>query len=81
MADHSHGVAPQDLADADLRREVEHLHETRHDTMLTGSEDAWDNHTARMLALEQEYIRRFPGSAAPAPDRTRAGSRHAAGQD
>lgn len=80
MADHSHGVPPQDLADDDLRREVEHLHETRHDAMLTASEDAWDNHTRRMLALEQEYLRRFPGSGAPAADRTRAGSRREAGQ-
>jgi uncharacterized protein DUF6158 len=80
MADHSHGVPPQELADDDLRREVEHLHETRQDAMLTASEAAWQTHTERMLALENEYLRRFPGSAAPAPDRTRAGRRREAGQ-
>ena len=33
-----------------------------------------------MLALEQEYIRRFPEDSAPDPLRTRAGSREDAGQ-
>ena len=32
-----------------------------------------------MLALEQEYIRRFPEDSAPDPLRTRAGSREDAG--
>jgi hypothetical protein len=81
MADHSHGVPPTDLSDEDLRREVAHLHETRHDTLLGGSEDALEAHTQRMLALEKEFLRRFPQDSAPDPLRTRAGSRHAAGQD
>ncbi len=34
-----------------------------------------------MLALEEEFVRRFPEDAAPDPLRTRAGSRHAAQQD
>jgi hypothetical protein len=33
-----------------------------------------------MLALEQEYMRRFPEDSAPDPLRTRAGSREDAGQ-
>jgi hypothetical protein len=33
-----------------------------------------------MLALEKEYIRRFPEDSAPDPLRTRAGSREDAGQ-
>jgi hypothetical protein len=79
MTDRSHGIAPAELADDDLRRELAHLHETRHDTVLGGSESALRAHTERMLTLEQEYLRRFP-DAAPDPRRTRAGSRQSAGQ-
>lgn len=77
----AHGIDPAALSDDDLRREVEHLHETRHDTLLGGSEDALQAHTTRMLALEAEFLRRFPADSAPDPMRTRAGSRRAAGQD
>jgi len=80
MTDRSQGIPPAELADEDLRREVAHMHETRHDTLLGGSESALEAHTARMLALEQEFLRRFPADAAPDPMRTRAGSRKAAGQ-
>jgi hypothetical protein len=80
MTDRSHGIAPAELADDDLRRELAHLHETRHDTLLGGSESALHAHTERMLALEQEFLRRFPELAAPDPRRTRAGSRENAGQ-
>ena len=80
MTDLSHGIAPQELSDDDLRREVAHLHETRHDTLLDGSESALEAHTRRMLALEQEFLRRFPEESAPDPQRTRAGSRENAGQ-
>jgi hypothetical protein len=80
MTDRSHGIPPSELADDDLRREVAHLHQTRHDTMLGGSEDAFEAHTQRMLALEQEFLRRFPAESAPEPLRTRAGSREQAGQ-
>jgi hypothetical protein len=80
MANHPHGIPAHELADDDLRREVEHLHETRHDTLLGGSEDALQTHTDRMLELEQEFLRRFPRDGAPYELRTRAGSRRAAGQ-
>jgi Family of unknown function (DUF6158) len=80
MTDRSHGIAPEALADDDLRREVTHLHETRHDTLLGGSESALEAHTQRMLALEREFRRRFPEDSAPDPARTRAGSRERAGQ-
>ena len=76
MTDRAHGIPPDQLADNDLRRELAHLHETRHDTVLGGSESALETHTRRMLALEQEFIRPFPEDAAPEPLRTRAGSRH-----
>ncbi len=75
------GIPPTELSDDDLQREVTHLHETRHATFLNGSEDALEAHTERMLALEGEYLRRFPDRAAPDPMRTRAGSRKAAGQE
>jgi hypothetical protein len=80
MTDRSHGIAPDELADDDLRREVAHLHETRHDTLLGGSESALRAHTERMLALEREFLRRFPEEGTPDPARTRAGSRASAGQ-
>lgn len=80
MTDRSHGIPPRDLDDDDLRREVMHLHETRHDTLLGGSESALEAHTRRMLALEAEFLRRFPQESAPDPLRTRAGSRESAGQ-
>jgi Family of unknown function (DUF6158) len=76
MTDRAHGIPPHQLTDDDLRRELAHLHETRHDTVLGGSESALETHTRRMLELEQEFIRRFPADAAPEPLRTRAGSRH-----
>lgn len=79
MTDRSHGIAPAELADDDLRRELAHLHETRHDTVLGGSESALRVHTERMLALEQEFLRRFRDAGAD-PRRTRAGSREIAGQ-
>jgi hypothetical protein len=74
------GIDPARLDDEDLSRELAHLHETRHDTFLDGSEDALETHTERMLALEAEYLRRFPDRAAPHPLRTRAGRRAAANQ-
>ena len=76
MTDRAHGIPPAQLTDDNLRRELTHLHETRHDTVLGGSESALRTHTRRMLELEQEFIRRFPEDAAPDPLRTRAGSRH-----
>ena len=78
--DRSHGIPPSELADDDLRREVTRLHETRHEAMRGASESAFEAHTQRMLALEREYIRRFPEDSAPDPLRTRAGARDDAGQ-
>jgi Family of unknown function (DUF6158) len=81
MTTHPEGLDPSRLSDDDLAREVSHLHATRHETFLHGSEDALEAHTSRMLTLEGEYLRRFPDRAAPDPLRTRAGSRAAAGQE
>ena len=80
MAERPHGVPPTELSDDDLRRELAHLHETRSDTLHRGSESALQVHTERMLALEQEFLRRLPAESAPDPLRTRAGSRYRAGQ-
>jgi hypothetical protein len=66
------GIPAADLSDDDLDREVAHLHETRHETFLNGTEDALETHTRRMLELEAEYLRRFPDRAAPDPARVRA---------
>lgn len=75
MTDRPDGIPADALTDDDLRRELAHLHETRHDTVLAGSESALENHTRRMFELEAEFLRRLPGEAAPDPMRTRAGSR------
>ncbi len=81
MTTDTQGIPAADLPDDDLRREVAHLHETRHEAMLNGTEDAFEVHTRRMLELEQEFLRRFPSDSAPDPARTRAGSRESAGQE
>lgn len=74
------GVPPTLLTDEALDRELLHLHETRNDTFLHGSEDALTFHTARTAALEEEYLRRNPDRV-PDVRRTRHGSRELAGQD
>ncbi len=75
------GIDPSTLDDDDLERELTHMHETRHQTFLNGSEDALSMHTERMLALEAEYLRRFPDRSAPDPMRVRASRRKMSGQD
>ncbi len=68
------GVPASDLSEADLTRELAHLHETRHDTFLHGSADALGAHSARTAELEQEYLTRHPDRDVD-PGRTRAGAR------
>lgn len=70
-----------EIDDADLEREVTHLHETRHTTFLNGSADALKAHTERMLELETEFMRRFPAKAEPDPRRLRDASRALDGRD
>jgi hypothetical protein len=70
-----------DLGDDDLTREVNRLHETRHETFLNGSADALKAHTERMLELEAEYARRFPDRTQPDPLRVRNTSRQMDGRD
>lgn len=74
------GVPAEKLQDEDLERELEHLHHTRHDTFLHGSDDALQFHTARTAELEAEYLRRNPDRVVDAR-RTRHGARELSGQD
>jgi hypothetical protein len=67
------GIPAAQLSDDDLERDLEHLHATRHETFLNGTEDALDAHTRRMLEVEAEYLRRFPDRVVPDPARVRAG--------
>ncbi|SFO43750.1 hypothetical protein SAMN05216207_105815 [Pseudonocardia ammonioxydans] len=68
------GVRPDELAEADLVRELEHLHMTRHTTFLHGSSDALAEHSSRTGELEREYVRRHPDRKVD-PARTRKGAR------
>ncbi len=74
------GVPAENLSDEALERELKHLHETRNDTFLHGSDDALEFHTRRTLELEQDYLRRNPDRV-PDARRTRTGSRELSGQD
>ena len=68
------GVTPSGLAEAQLIKELETIHRTRHDTLLHGSADALTAHTRRMAELEGEYLRRHPRRQV-ARGRTREGAR------
>jgi hypothetical protein len=68
------GVGPDLLTDDDLLRDLRRLHDTRHETLRHGSDDALDAHTARTADLEAEYLRRFPQREID-PERLREGAR------
>ncbi|GAA1010428.1 hypothetical protein GCM10009564_28470 [Streptomyces thermogriseus] len=68
------GVAPDQLDDQQLMKELETIHRTRHDTLLYGSNDALRAHNERMAQLEGEYLRRNPRRTVAA-GRTREGAR------
>lgn len=68
------GIAPDQLDNDDLGRELEQVHRTRHDTFRHGSASALETHTRRMAALEAEYLRRFPEREVD-PERLREGAR------
>jgi hypothetical protein len=67
-------VPSVDLPDDELIRALESLHRTRTETLRHGADQALAAHTARMNALEAEYVRRHPAREVD-PDRTRAGAR------
>lgn len=68
------GIDPSELTDAELIKELETIHRTRHDTLLHGSADALAAHTKRTTDLEGEYLRRHPTRPVSA-GRTREGAR------
>ena len=68
------GIDPRELSDADLLKELESIHRTRHDTLLHASADALAAHSVRMAELETEYLRRHPDRQV-SPGRTREGAR------
>jgi hypothetical protein len=70
----AHGVDPATLPDRDLLRELRHLHDTRHDTFLFGSDGALAVHTRRTAELEAEYLRRYPQRRV-SEERVREGAR------
>ncbi len=74
------GIPAQQLTDEAVERELHHLHETRNDTFLHGSDDALAFHTERTADLEREYLFRNPDRV-PDARRTRHGSRELSGQD
>ncbi|MFI6477637.1 DUF6158 family protein [Nonomuraea sp. NPDC050663] len=68
------GIDPRGLTEDDLLRELRHLHQTRTDTFLHGSDDALARHTSRTNELESEYLRRHPERHVD-PGRLREGAR------
>jgi hypothetical protein len=73
------GIPAEQLDDLTLRRELEQLHRTRHETFLHGSEQALQRHTERTAELEAEYLRRQPEREVD-EDRLRSGARARAGE-
>lgn len=54
------GRPARELSDDELEQQGKNAHETRNWVFLHGSADQFATHTARMLELEQEYLRRHP---------------------
>jgi hypothetical protein len=54
------GRPATELSDAELAPQGKHAHDTRNRVFLHGTAEQFANHTARMLELEQEYLRRYP---------------------
>jgi len=58
--DDSQGRPAVELSDDELEQQGTQAHETRNWVFLHGSAEQFANHTTRMLALEDEYVRRHP---------------------
>ncbi|MEV6927820.1 DUF6158 family protein [Dactylosporangium sp. NPDC051485] len=54
------GVPGAALSEADLTRELRHLHDTREEALRHAPERALANHDDRTAELEAEYLRRHP---------------------
>lgn len=68
------GRPATELSDEELEQQGKHAHDTRNWVFLHGTAEQFATHTARMLELEQEYVRRHPkrtwqgSGGAPDPD-------------
>jgi hypothetical protein len=60
MTDIPSGRPAAELSDEELATQGKQLHDSRNWVFLHGSAAQFQTHTARMLELEQEYLRRFP---------------------
>lgn len=60
MNDATQGVPASELSDEELETQGKSAHETRNWVFLHGSAEQFAHHTARMLELEREYLRRHP---------------------
>jgi hypothetical protein len=58
--DSSLGRPARELTDEELEQQGKNAHDTRNWVFLHGTADQFATHTARMLELEQEYLRRHP---------------------
>ncbi|TDO34758.1 hypothetical protein EV643_12515 [Kribbella sp. VKM Ac-2527] len=54
------GRPAAELTDAELEQQGTNAHATRNWVFLHGTAEQFATHTARMLELEQEYLRRYP---------------------
>ena len=54
------GRPARELSDEELERQGKSAHDTRNWVFLHGTAEQFATHTARMLELEQEYLRRHP---------------------
>jgi hypothetical protein len=54
------GRPARELSDEELEQQGKNAHDTRNWVFLHGTADQFATHTARMLELEQEYLRRHP---------------------
>lgn len=54
------GRPASELSDEELEQQGKNAHETRNWVFLHGSAEQFATHTARMLELEAEYVRRYP---------------------
>jgi hypothetical protein len=54
------GRPPHELSDDELEQQGKAAHDSRNWVFLNGTAEQFATHTARMLELEQEYVRRHP---------------------
>lgn len=60
IAQEALGRPVRELSDEELEQQGKTAHDTRNWVFLNGTSEQFATHTARMLELEQEYLRRHP---------------------